>query len=189
MTLTVAAPVSRAPRGRATAGISAGSARLTASPAAAAIGRTRCHVCRPGPAARAAAARDRARGRRRRRDRDRDAQARLARRRHRHVVDLEREVVPSVGTTRSRRRPDRYAGADDHPFPGCFVCGPDRAEGDGLRLFPGGLGPGRTACTWRRTVRRAMRPASSRRRSCGRRSTARAGGRRTSAVGRWCSAR
>lgn len=24
-----------------------------------------------------------------------------------------------------------------HPFPTCFVCGPDRAEGDGLRLFPG----------------------------------------------------
>ena len=23
-----------------------------------------------------------------------------------------------------------------HPFPGCFVCGPDRAPGDGLRLFP-----------------------------------------------------
>lgn len=24
-----------------------------------------------------------------------------------------------------------------HPYPGCFVCGTDRAEGDGLRLFPG----------------------------------------------------
>jgi len=24
-----------------------------------------------------------------------------------------------------------------HPFPGCFTCGPARAEGDGLRLFPG----------------------------------------------------
>jgi len=24
-----------------------------------------------------------------------------------------------------------------HPFPGCFVCGPDRATGDGLRVFPG----------------------------------------------------
>ncbi len=24
-----------------------------------------------------------------------------------------------------------------HPFPGCFVCGPERAEGDGLRIFPG----------------------------------------------------
>jgi hypothetical protein len=26
---------------------------------------------------------------------------------------------------------------DDHPFPNCFVCGPGRAPGDGLRLFVG----------------------------------------------------
>jgi hypothetical protein len=25
----------------------------------------------------------------------------------------------------------------NHPFPSCFTCGPDRAEGDGLRIFPG----------------------------------------------------
>ncbi len=30
-----------------------------------------------------------------------------------------------------------YAGLHDHPFPGCFVCGPDRAPGDGLRIFCG----------------------------------------------------
>ncbi len=30
-----------------------------------------------------------------------------------------------------------------HPCPGCFVCGPLRAEGDGLRLFAGPL-PGQT---------------------------------------------
>ena len=29
-----------------------------------------------------------------------------------------------------------------HPFPGCFVCGPERAPGDGMRLFPVEL-PGR----------------------------------------------
>jgi hypothetical protein len=28
---------------------------------------------------------------------------------------------------------------DRHLFPGCFCCGPDRAEGDGLRLFMGRL--------------------------------------------------
>jgi len=27
-----------------------------------------------------------------------------------------------------------------HPFPGCFVCGPDRVAGDGMRIFPGPLG-------------------------------------------------
>ncbi len=28
---------------------------------------------------------------------------------------------------------------DAHPFPGCFVCGTDRLDGDGLRLFPARL--------------------------------------------------
>lgn len=35
-----------------------------------------------------------------------------------------------------------YAGLRSHPFPGCFACGPDRAEGDGLQIFPGRV-PGR----------------------------------------------
>lgn len=30
-----------------------------------------------------------------------------------------------------------YVGDREHHFPGCFVCGPARAVGDGLRLFPG----------------------------------------------------
>jgi hypothetical protein len=29
-----------------------------------------------------------------------------------------------------------------HPFPTCFTCGPDRAPGDGLRIFPGPLAGG-----------------------------------------------
>jgi hypothetical protein len=41
-----------------------------------------------------------------------------------------------------------YPGLVDHPFPGCYVCGPDRAEGDGLRIFPGRLPDGRTAAPW-----------------------------------------
>ena len=32
-----------------------------------------------------------------------------------------------------------YAGFRSHPFPTCFVCGPQRKEGDGLRIFPGRL--------------------------------------------------
>jgi hypothetical protein len=27
----------------------------------------------------------------------------------------------------------------DHPFPTCFVCGPVREQGDGLRIFPGAV--------------------------------------------------
>jgi hypothetical protein len=30
-----------------------------------------------------------------------------------------------------------YPGFHHHAFPGCFVCGPERAKGDGLRIFAG----------------------------------------------------
>ncbi|MGC4940918.1 hypothetical protein [Kribbella sp. DT2] len=39
-----------------------------------------------------------------------------------------------------------YRGLENHPFPGCYACGPDNKHG--LRLRPGLLGDGRTACTW-----------------------------------------
>ena len=42
-----------------------------------------------------------------------------------------------------------YAGHGTHPFPTCFACGPARAEGDGLRIFPGSVAPSRVAATWR----------------------------------------
>jgi hypothetical protein len=38
-----------------------------------------------------------------------------------------------------------YPGFARHPFPTCFVCGPARKGGDGLRLFPGRLPDGRVA--------------------------------------------
>ncbi len=43
------------------------------------------------------------------------------------------------------------AGVDqnDHPFPGCFVCGPRRDPSEGLHLLPGRVAPGRVAVTWR----------------------------------------
>jgi hypothetical protein len=37
----------------------------------------------------------------------------------------------------ARQAAGRYEWADEHPYPTCFVCGPRRAEGDGLRIFPG----------------------------------------------------
>lgn len=42
-----------------------------------------------------------------------------------------------------------YPGFASHPFPRCFACGPERAEGDGLRIFPGRLPDGRVAAVWR----------------------------------------
>ena len=40
-----------------------------------------------------------------------------------------------------------YAGFTEHPFPTCYVCGPERGS-DGLRIFPGRLPDGRTAARW-----------------------------------------
>ncbi len=44
----------------------------------------------------------------------------------------------------------RYAGFAKNPFPTCFVCGPQRARGDGLRIFAGPLDStaSRVAGTW-----------------------------------------
>ncbi len=44
----------------------------------------------------------------------------------------------------------RYPGLGNHPFPTCFACGTDRAEGDGLRIFPGPVGGdrGHVASLW-----------------------------------------
>jgi hypothetical protein len=42
-----------------------------------------------------------------------------------------------LSVERAKASEATYIGFDSHPFSTCFVCGPDRAEGDGLRLFTG----------------------------------------------------
>lgn len=71
---------------------------------------------------------------------------------------LDVDPVEPVDVDRARTARDDYAGLQTHPFPECFVCGPGRADGDGLRLYPGRLGDGRTACTWTVTDELAGRP-------------------------------
>ncbi|WP_408896896.1 hypothetical protein ACJ5H2_18450 [Nocardioides sp. R1-1] len=41
-----------------------------------------------------------------------------------------------------------YPGHRVHPFPTCYVCGPDRRVGDGLRIFAGPVDGERVAATW-----------------------------------------
>jgi hypothetical protein len=41
-----------------------------------------------------------------------------------------------------------YVGFKQHTFPDCFVCGPHRRRGDGLRIFPGLLDSGIVAGPW-----------------------------------------
>ncbi|GAA1375788.1 hypothetical protein [Catellatospora chokoriensis] len=55
-------------------------------------------------------------------------------------------AVPPVSRTEALAASGRYPGHTDHPFPTCFVCGPQRP--DGLRIFPGRLPDGRTAATF-----------------------------------------
>lgn len=54
---------------------------------------------------------------------------------HPAFEDMEsvRRDIPSYAAALEEQ--PRYAGFVQHNFPGCFVCGPDRAAGDGLRIF------------------------------------------------------
>ncbi len=49
------------------------------------------------------------------------------------------ETIPmtSPGVDRAREAAERSFAAVHHPQPACFVCGPDRDMGDGLRIHPG----------------------------------------------------
>jgi hypothetical protein len=71
------------------------------------------------------------------------------------LLDADRQVVAEAVPTTVAVDVPAPVGVDDaaraaansifvhdrstHPFPSCFVCGPDRAEGDGLRLFAWGV--------------------------------------------------
>ncbi len=55
-------------------------------------------------------------------------------------------VVAPVGYAEAVGLSTGYAGFVDHPFPTCYVCGPQRA--DGLRIFPGRTGDAGTAAPW-----------------------------------------
>lgn len=50
-------------------------------------------------------------------------------------LDLTPPAAPSFAE--AERATKAFRGFDDHPLPGCFVCGTDRDASDGLRIFPG----------------------------------------------------
>ncbi|MFC6162654.1 hypothetical protein [Kribbella jiaozuonensis] len=60
------------------------------------------------------------------------------------LADATIEPVPAE---EARAAEAAYRGLQGHPFPNCFVCGPENQGG--LRLKPGPVGDGRTACTWK----------------------------------------
>lgn len=63
-------------------------------------------------------------------------------------VEVDLPAVSPVTADTARAAEASYAGLRRHPFPTCFACGPDRAEGDGLRIFPGRVDEARVAATW-----------------------------------------
>ena len=61
---------------------------------------------------------------------------------------VEIDVPDPPSWAEAKRAAARYPGFAEHAFPRCFVCGPDRDPGDGLRIFAGPLGDGRFSATW-----------------------------------------
>lgn len=54
-------------------------------------------------------------------------------------AELALEAPAPVGFAEATAAAHGYPWAHAHPFPACFVCGPERAPGDGLRIFPGAV--------------------------------------------------
>lgn len=52
-------------------------------------------------------------------------------------TSLDVDPPVTVSPAEAERASRDYRGFVQHAFPTCFVCGPDRAASDGLRLFPG----------------------------------------------------
>jgi hypothetical protein len=50
---------------------------------------------------------------------------------------IDANVPRPVGFEDAHSASARYEWLEDHPYPTCFVCGPEREPGDGLRIFPG----------------------------------------------------
>jgi hypothetical protein len=63
---------------------------------------------------------------------------------------VEVEVPPPPTLAEARDAEPRFTGHLHHIFPGCFVCGPERDRGDGMRIFPGKLhdSADQVAATW-----------------------------------------
>lgn len=52
---------------------------------------------------------------------------------------LSQELDPAVSFDEALATAPRYDGHVEHPFPTCFVCGPERSRDDALVLLPGRL--------------------------------------------------
>lgn len=80
---------------------------------------------------------------------DRDASGYIVVRHHEDViaearpVTLALQVPPACEYVEALAASRQFPGFRQHAFPTCFVCGPARQRGDGLRIFPGELHAGK----------------------------------------------
>ena len=64
----------------------------------------------------------------------------------------ELQAPPAIDLAAAEAAAEQFVGFDLHAFPHCFVCGPRRSDGDGLRIFTGpvaGAPEGTVAAPWR----------------------------------------
>lgn len=52
-------------------------------------------------------------------------------------TEIAMEAQQSLAFGQAQRAALNSPAFTNHPFPTCFTCGPERASGDGLRIFPG----------------------------------------------------
>jgi hypothetical protein len=64
-------------------------------------------------------------------------------------VDVDPPEPVAIGDAGAAAEHGPFVDASRHPFPSCFVCGPERSDGDGLRIFAGPVGgDGLFAAAW-----------------------------------------
>ena len=65
------------------------------------------------------------------------------------VAEAQWHVPPPVDFESAAHATQNFPWYNGHPFAGCFVCGPERDRGDGLRIFPGAIADrGIVAAPW-----------------------------------------
>ena len=67
--------------------------------------------------------------------------------------DFDLSIPEPPGFAAAEAASKRFRGFVNHYYPGCFVCGPERGQGDGLRIFAGPVNDpaapeGMVAATW-----------------------------------------
>lgn len=64
------------------------------------------------------------------------------------IDDFELEIPNPIGVDEAERARHDSPLHQRHPFPGCFVCGPERRRGDGLCIVCGPIGTELVAAPW-----------------------------------------